>query len=152
MPPIPPLFKLPIPGQSSAHITCTQPSRKIYLLTFHSPPDNRLTAAFCSTFLLALDIVEHRYPKGVVVSTSSIQKFYSNGLDYENAIKTKGFFEDSLYPVWRRLITYVPLVVLKKGMLEGKANAGMRGQVSNAHSSITEWARLRGRFHVGDVS
>ena len=63
--------------------------------------------AFCKTFLLALDILEHRYPKGVVVTTSSITKFYSNGLDYESAIKTERFFEDNLYPLWRRLLTYV---------------------------------------------
>lgn len=66
-----------------------------------------MTPAFCRTFVLALDIIEHRFPKGVVVTTSAITKFFSNGLDYESAIKTKGFFEESLYPLWRRLITSV---------------------------------------------
>lgn len=66
-----------------------------------------MTPAFCKAFVLALDIVEHRFPKGVVVTTSAITKFFSNGLDYESAIKTKGFFEESLYPLWRRLLTFV---------------------------------------------
>ena len=103
MPPIPALFVLPI--TPAGRITCTQPSPRVYLLTFESPPDNRMTPAFCDTFLLALDILDYRFPKGVVVTTSGIQKFYSNGLDYESAIKTKGFFGDVLYPLWRRLLT-----------------------------------------------
>lgn len=103
MPPIPPLFVLPI--TPAGCITCTQPSARVYLLTFDSPPDNRMTPTFCTTLLLALDILDHRFPKGVVITTSGIQKFYSNGLDYDSAIKTKGFFEDYLYPLWRRLLT-----------------------------------------------
>lgn len=105
MPPIPPLFTLPI--EPSGSITCAQPSPKVYLLAFSSPPDNRLTVSFCNAFHLALDIIAHRYPKGVVVSTSRIAKFYSNGLDYETAIKTKGFLRDNLYPLWKRLLTCV---------------------------------------------
>ena len=105
MPPIPPLFTLPI--EPSGSITCTQPSPKIYLLTFSAPPDNRLTVSFCTTFQLALDILAHRYPRGVVVSTSGIAKFYSNGLDYELATNTQGFFGNILYPLWRRLLTCV---------------------------------------------
>ena len=103
MPPIPPLFTLQI--QPSGTIICTQPSPRVYLLTFTSPPDNRLTPSFCGSLGLALDILVHRYPTGVVVTTSGIAKFYSNGLDYESAVKTKGFFAQTLYPLWQRLLT-----------------------------------------------
>ena len=103
MPPIPPLFTLPI--APNGQLICTQPSQRIYLLSFESPPDNRITPAFCASLLLALDILDHKYPKGVVVTTSSIAKFYSNGLDYESAIKSPSFFSESLYPLWRRLLT-----------------------------------------------
>ena len=103
MPPIPPLFTLPI--APNGQLVCTQPSQRIYLISFSSPPDNRITPAFCESFLLALDILDHRYPKGVAVTTSSIAKFYSNGLDYESAIKSPTFFSESLYPLWRRLLT-----------------------------------------------
>jgi hypothetical protein len=118
MPPIPPLFVLPIPpaltagssaqaGQGS--FICTQAAPQVYLLSFSSPPDNRLVPAFNQTFLLALDIIEARLPRGVVITTSSITKFYSNGLDFENAIKDPTFFPTSLYPLWRRLITVCSL-------------------------------------------
>jgi len=122
MAPIPPLFVLQIPKASvssastAGSIICTQPAPKVYLLTFSSPPDNRLTPEFNTTLLLALDIIEHRYPKGVVVTTSSIAKFYSNGLEYESAIKDPTFFPNNLFPLWRRLITYpMPTVALING-------------------------------------
>lgn len=130
MPPIPPLFVLQIPSatvssSSSAHssgsIVCTQPAQKVYLLSFSSPPDNRLTPSFNNTLLLALDILEHRFPKGVVITTSSIAKFYSNGLDYENAIKDPNFFKGSLFPLWHRLVAY-PMPTL--ALLNGHAFAG----------------------------
>lgn len=105
MPPIPALFTLPVDPKGS--IVCTQPSQRVYLLTFDSPPDNRLTPAFCTSFILALNILDRRFPKGTVLTTSAIPKFYSNGLDYESAVKSKTFFPESLYPLWRRLLTYV---------------------------------------------
>jgi Delta3-Delta2-enoyl-CoA isomerase len=114
MPPIPPLFVLNVPAALGVASTapaqggqfiCTQAGPQIYLLSFSSPPDNRLVPAFNATFLLALDIIEHRLPRGVVITTSSITKFYSNGLDFENAIKDPNFFPNSLYPLWRRLVT-----------------------------------------------
>ncbi|KAJ9603298.1 hypothetical protein H2200_012076 [Cladophialophora chaetospira] len=125
MPPIPPLFVLPVPPTLSASSTgqgaqgsfvCTQAAPQVYLLSFSSPPDNRLVPIFNQTFLLALDIIEHRLPRGVVITTSSINKFYSNGLDFENAIKDPNFFPNSLFPLWRRLITYpMPTIALMNG-------------------------------------
>ena len=105
MPPIPPLFTLPIANSKGGNIIATRPTARVYLLTFNHPPDNRLTPAFLSTLMLALDILDFRFPRGVVITTSTIPKFYSNGLDFENAVKTKGFFEEMLYPLWRRLLT-----------------------------------------------
>ena len=103
-----PLFTLPIPSTSGS-ITCTNPSPDqptIYLLTFTSPPDNRLTPTFIDAFLLALDIIEHRYQKGVLITTSGIPKFYSNGLDLELAQSTEGFLDKWLWKLFRRLLTY----------------------------------------------
>ncbi|KAK5061553.1 hypothetical protein LTR84_008097 [Exophiala bonariae] len=129
MPPVPPLFVLSIPPGSVGSSTssqqgafvCTQAAPQVYVLSFSSPPDNRLTPAFNSTFHLALDIIEQRLPKGVVITTSSITKFYSNGLDYEKAIADPNFFAGSLFPLWRRLITYpMPTVA----MINGHAFAG----------------------------
>lgn len=106
----------PLKAHQGGNIVCTEPVPQVYLLTFTSPPDNRLTPAFCAALVTALDIVEFHYPTGVVVTTSSITKFYSNGLDLELATNTPGFVENSLYPVFLRLLTYpMPTVALVNG-------------------------------------
>ncbi|KMU74982.1 enoyl-CoA hydratase/isomerase [Coccidioides immitis RMSCC 3703] len=71
------LFTIPIAMGGS--FECTSPADRVYLLSFDSPPDNRQTTAFIDAFSLALDIIEEKYPIGVVVTTSKIPKFYSNG-------------------------------------------------------------------------
>ncbi|KAK3067781.1 hypothetical protein LTR53_015142, partial [Teratosphaeriaceae sp. CCFEE 6253] len=115
----PVLFELPI--GDNGNVVCTSPQDNVYLITFTSPPDNRLTSSFCQALLLALDIIETRHPPGVVITTSGIEKFYSNGLDLEHASFTPGFFPDSLYALWRRLLTYpMPTIAL----LNGHAFAG----------------------------
>jgi len=113
------LFELPI-GEKG-NLICTQPKEKVYLLTFKSGADNRLITPFCQAILLALDIIETRHAPGVVITTSGIDKFYSNGLDLEHASWTPGFFPDSLYALWHRLLTYpMPTIAL----LNGHAFAG----------------------------
>ncbi|KAH7347228.1 enoyl-CoA hydratase/isomerase [Plectosphaerella cucumerina] len=114
-----PLFTVPIP-KSGAHpggsIVCTSPAASVYLLTFTSPPDNRLTAAFCAAMIAALDVIEFSYPRGVVITTSAISKFYSNGLDLQVAMETPGFFPNSLYAMFKRFITYpMPTIALIPG-------------------------------------
>lgn len=102
-----PLFTIPI-AQTSGSIVCTNAgaaSDNIYLLTFASPKDNRLTPSFIDALLLALDIIEHRFPRGVVITTSGIEKFYSNGLDLQLALSTEGFWEKWLWKLFRRFIT-----------------------------------------------
>jgi Delta3-Delta2-enoyl-CoA isomerase len=103
-----PLFTVPIapcdphPG---GRIVCTEPESHIYLLTFTSPPDNRLVTPFCKAMLTALDILEFGYPPGVVITTSAIQKFYSNGLDLDHAQEVEGYWTQSLYAMWKRFLT-----------------------------------------------
>lgn len=120
------LFSIPIPSTNGS-FTCTVPSdtpenSTIYLLTFTSPADNRLIPEFLDSFLLALDILEHNYPKGVLITTSGIQKFFSNGLDLESALSSPGFFERHLYTLFRRLLTYAhpPSFSLTLGSIDKK--------------------------------
>jgi hypothetical protein len=101
-----PILPSPTADKATGVIVCTSPAPQVYLLSFNAPPDNRLTTSFCQSFLLALDIVEFSYPPGVLITTSSIGKFYSNGLDLEHARDTKGFWTDSLFKVFKRLVTY----------------------------------------------
>lgn len=119
------LFTLPIPSSSSAEsggtIVCTRSSPGVYLLTFTAPPDNRLITPFCQTFLLALDILEFSYPPGVLITTSGIGKFYSNGLNLEHASSTPGYWSNTLFALWKRLLTYhMPTVA----WINGHAFAG----------------------------
>lgn len=104
-----PLFTIPIPalGQyPDGSVVCTEPAPAVYLLTWTSPPDNRLTPVFCAAVLDALDRIEFGgYAPGVVVTTSGVAKFYSNGLDLELAIATKGFFAQSLNKLFTRFLT-----------------------------------------------
>jgi len=52
----------------------------------------------------------------VLITTSALSKFYSNGLDLEHATSTPGFFTSTLYGLWHRLLTYpMPTVALLNG-------------------------------------
>ncbi|KAL1840298.1 hypothetical protein VTJ49DRAFT_587 [Mycothermus thermophilus] len=114
------LFTIPIPALNQhpgGTIVATEPAPQVYLLTITSPPDNRLTTASCTALLDALDMVEFGgYKPGVVITTSGIDKFYSNGLDLEHAISTEGFMPGVLYKVFLRLLTYpMPTIALMPG-------------------------------------
>ncbi|KAI0834738.1 enoyl-CoA hydratase/isomerase family protein [Hypoxylon sp. FL0890] len=113
------LFTIPVPTIKShpgGSIVCTSPAPQVYVLTWSSPPDNRLTPAFNTALMTALDIIEFGHPPGVVITTSAISKFYSNGLDLQLAISSPGFFENSLYPLFRRFLTYpMPTIAMING-------------------------------------
>ena len=114
------LFTIPIPPLGShpgGTITATEPAPQVYLLTINSPPDNRLTTASCTALLDALDLIEFGgYKPGVLVTTSGIAKFYSNGLDLEHALGTPGFLPNVLYKLFHRFLTYpMPTIALMPG-------------------------------------
>lgn len=121
-----PLFTIPIPAcgpQPGGTITATEPAPAVYLLTINSPADNRLTTASCNAFLDALDRIEFsgRYKPGVLVTTSGIAKFYSNGLDLEHALTVRDFIPRALYRLFHRFLTFpMPTIAL----LNGHAFAG----------------------------
>ncbi|KAK3392274.1 ClpP/crotonase-like domain-containing protein [Sordaria brevicollis] len=122
-PPHPPLR---LPTRRPPHLLhpLLPPDSRIYILTLSSPPDNRLTDTLCTTLLLALDILEHspsKYPPGVVITTSALPKFFSNGLDLENALSSPTFLPDKLYALFRRYLTY-PMPTI--AVLNGHAFAG----------------------------
>ncbi|KAK1832773.1 enoyl-CoA delta isomerase 3 [Podospora conica] len=114
------LFTIPIPplgAHPGGAVVCTEPAPQVYLLTLHSPPDNRLTTPTNTALLTALDALEFGpHPPGVVLTTSAIPKFYSNGLDLEHALSSPTFLPQSLYRLFRRLLTYpMPTVAVVNG-------------------------------------
>ena len=90
-------FSIPIPPcgeHAGGGITCTEPQPAVYVLTWVSPPENRTTTAFLHALLTALDVIEFGdYSRGVVITTSGIAKYYSNGADLEHAYQTKEFWQ-----------------------------------------------------------
>ncbi|KAH8657670.1 ClpP/crotonase-like domain-containing protein [Xylariales sp. PMI_506] len=150
MPPTPKeRFTVPIqalgqhPGGS---VVCSEPSPQVYLLTFCSPPDNRLTHNFINALLAALDIVEAHYPPGVVVTTSAISKFFSNGLDLGIAGSMPLFFENYLYKLLRRFLTYpMPTIAL----VNGHAFAG--GFMLAMHHDYRVFSGTKGYLCVNEI-
>jgi Delta3-Delta2-enoyl-CoA isomerase len=145
------LFTVPIPplkDHVGGEIVCTEPAPEVYLLTFSSPPDNRLTPAFCASMIKALDLIElHKpTPTGVVITTSAITKFYSNGLDLDLAIRTPGFTEEALYPLFHRFLTYpMPTIAL----VNGHAFAG--GFMLAMHHDYRVFAGDRGYMCINEL-
>ncbi|KAK7746942.1 hypothetical protein SLS53_002130 [Cytospora paraplurivora] len=107
-----PLYTIPVPAcdnHPGGTITITEPQPQVYLISISSPPDNRLTTALCHSLLLALDLIEHTpgLSPGCVVTTSSLPKFYSNGLDLAHARASGApFWTGALWPLYRRLLAY----------------------------------------------
>ncbi|KAI5210269.1 hypothetical protein AUEXF2481DRAFT_25013 [Aureobasidium subglaciale EXF-2481] len=97
------LFEVPI--GSDGKVVVTRLGERVYMLMWNSAPDNRLTTSFCNAVHTALDILALKYPHGVVITTSGISKFYSNGLDLEHANSNPTFTKDSLFALWKRLLT-----------------------------------------------
>lgn len=63
-----------------------------------------------------MDILEEKYERGVVVTTSGIEKFYSNGMDIDHSRWTGGYMKGSLYALWRRILVCAwPTVALING-------------------------------------
>lgn len=96
------LFSVPI--ASGGVVECSSPKENVYLLSFQAPPDNRLTSPVLEAFLLALEILEYKYPHGVLITTSSIPKFYSNGFDLQHNMERPGFMERFCLPVLKKLM------------------------------------------------
>ncbi|KKA28726.1 hypothetical protein TD95_004821 [Thielaviopsis punctulata] len=115
------LFTVKIPavaGYPGGGLLVTEPAPAVYLLTISYAPDNRLVAPVCSALLEALDILEARYPIGVVITTSGIPKFYSNGLDLKHTVEfdRREFLAKHLFRLWLRLLSYpMPTIALIPG-------------------------------------
>lgn len=102
---------------SETSLVLTSPAPSIYLITWSSPPDNRLTPSFLKAFLAVLDIVEQSVPKSsVLITTSAAPKFYSNGFNIELAKATPDFPRRYWNKLQLRLLTFpIPTVAVMNG-------------------------------------
>lgn len=77
-----------------------------YLLEYNAPPDNRYTIPFLDAYLDALTYIREQDEPKPLITTSRVPKFFSNGLDFENAIRTEGFFPDYYFRIMRAQIEF----------------------------------------------
>ncbi|CAE6393285.1 unnamed protein product [Rhizoctonia solani] len=127
-------FPRTLAAGENAMATLTHPSPAIWVLRLHSGPDNRLTNKMCLGVLIpAFDIVESEWrsiwraaklgktgvkdgAEGGFVITGTGDKFFSNGLDYQDAISQPGFMTGVLNPVISRLLAFpIPTVAALNG-------------------------------------
>ncbi|KAK3944511.1 ClpP/crotonase-like domain-containing protein [Diplogelasinospora grovesii] len=124
------LFTIPVPREpaipNGGTVSVSQPEPQVYLVTITCAPDNRLTSGSCGAIIEALDRLAAltgsgtseglRLKPGVVVTTSGIPKFYSNGLDLSSAFSDPTFLPSKLYRLFSTLLTYpMPTVALMNG-------------------------------------
>lgn len=132
------VFPLGLPRETPL-VTVTQPAKPLWVIELHNGDDSRLTHDMIGKALLpALDAIERswreqwrearhtKHSEGgrgalVIVGNRKQNKFFSNGLDFESAIKDPLFFSKLFDPLIHRLLTFpIPTIAA----LNGHAFAG----------------------------
>ncbi|KAF8604538.1 ClpP/crotonase [Ceratobasidium sp. AG-I] len=128
-------FPRTLAAGEDAMATLTHPTPALWVLRMHSGTDNRITNRMCTEVLIpALDTVEREWrsvwrstkrnklgvkegAEGGFVITGTGDKFFSNGLDYQNAISQPGFMNGIFNPVIARLLSFpsIPTVAALNG-------------------------------------
>jgi len=119
-------IKLPL-GSSAPLATLRHPTPIIWELEMHHGVDNRLNHEVMEkVFLKGLDLVEKDWRSSttedgapgalIIIGKKTQQKFFSNGLDYENTSKDLGFFPNYYNPFMRRLLSFpMPVIAAVNG-------------------------------------
>lgn len=110
------------------NLTITRPSRVqgVYVLTMDNAPENRLTVSFAQTLIRALRHIETVLLKsgdaGAVIISSFSDKFWTTGLDLQEADENIYASSDGFYPLLATLLDYpYPTVALITGHTFGGA-------------------------------
>jgi Delta3-Delta2-enoyl-CoA isomerase len=117
-----------------------------YLLQFELPPDNRLEPVMLDGFYDALTWIEHQEDALPLVTTSKIEKFYSNGLNFEKATSTEGFFTKKFY---RTLLKFLEFPYPTIALVNGHAFAG--GFMLAAHHDYIVMNPNKGFLCINEV-
>lgn len=101
-----PTFSISFPIDKEQKLVDVSSHEHYYLLEYNAPPDNRYTIPFLDAYLDAITYVRGQEEPKPLITTSKVQKFFSNGLDFENAIRTEGFFPNYYFRIMRAIIEF----------------------------------------------
>jgi enoyl-CoA hydratase/carnithine racemase len=115
-------------------LTLTNPKPSIWIIELHNGEDNRLTPTLVDqAFKPALDVVERHWREQwraakeakdnkagggslIIVGKRSQDKFFSNGLDFQNVLKNPNFFSATFNPLLARILTFpIPTIAAING-------------------------------------
>lgn len=95
-----------VKGSGDRIIISESPCGLYYLLEYNALPDNRYSTEFLSAYIDAIDYVRLKGTPKVLVTTSRIPKFFSNGLDFNSAAITPDYIENYYYKVMRAYLEF----------------------------------------------
>ncbi|KAG1839998.1 hypothetical protein DFJ58DRAFT_811367 [Suillus subalutaceus] len=107
-------FSLSLPTADPL-LTITHPQQDIWIIELHGGQDSRLTTRMIDEALRpALDVVEHNWcamrdkqaNDGADQGGRDQDKFFSNGFDYEAVKGNLTFLDETVTPLFARLLTY----------------------------------------------
>ncbi|KAH9485696.1 Enoyl-CoA delta isomerase 3 [Psilocybe cubensis] len=115
---------------SDSMVTLTHPTTTLWILELHNGVDNRLSHTLINKGIKpALDVVEREWREQrqagredaghgalIVVGRRDQDKFFSNGLNYEESLADPNFFQQTFNPMLTRLLTFpIPTIAAING-------------------------------------
>lgn len=110
------MTQLAFPLNGAERFVLYEDRPEYHLLLLNIPPDNRFTPDTIPAILQAVTYIRTKGDPKPLITTSTTPKFFSNGLDYETAVRTPGFFDQHYYPLMRVFLEFPwPTVALVNG-------------------------------------
>ncbi|MBQ5153845.1 hypothetical protein EGM85_11350 [Macrococcus caseolyticus] len=110
------MTRITFPLKSSDEFVIYEEKPDYHLLLLNIPPDNRFTPETIPAILEAVTYIRTEGSPKPLITSSTSPKFFSNGLDFERAITTPGFFGEKYYPLMRVFLEFPwPTIALING-------------------------------------
>lgn len=147
-------------------LTITRPQQDIWIIELHGGQDSRLTTRMIDGALRpALDVVEHDWcamrdkqandgvDEGggalIIVGRRDQDKFFSNGFDYETVKGNLSFLNETVNPLFARLLTYpIPTIAAINGHAFA---AGMMLSLVCDYRVMTDGSRRRAWMCMNEI-
>lgn len=158
-------FSLSLPTADPL-LTITHPQQDIWIIELHGGQDSRLTTRMIDGALRpALDVVEHNWyamrdkqandgaDEGggalIIVGRRDQDKFFSNGFDYETVKGNLSFVDETVNPLFARLLTYpIPTIAAINGHAFA---AGMMLSLVCDYRVMTDGSRRRAWMCMNEI-